>query len=108
MKTLIAALALTIAASAPALAGEGFGAHEQRAIAQANSYEVATFGFTGVASGEFRTANSQPSEAGLPYALQEGHAGGNTFGFTGIASGEFRTANSQPSEAGLPYALQVR
>jgi len=48
MKTLIAALALTIAASAPALAGESFSAHEQRAIAQANSYEVATFGFTGV------------------------------------------------------------
>lgn len=54
MKTLIAALALTVAASAPALAGESFGAHEQRDIIQATSYDAATFGFTGI-SGDATT-----------------------------------------------------
>lgn len=85
MKTLIAALVLTVAASAPALAGDSVASDAGIAqVLQANAVQ-SNFQVSGFAvGGEFRPAMDTPREGGLALSLQEDYVNASTFGFTGI------------------------
>jgi len=87
MKTLIATLALTLAASTAAIAGDSIIADRGVPAALQYDYSVSSVqvsGFTGVA--DFTNINSDPSEAGRPLSLQSAYEGSNmqVSGFTGI------------------------
>lgn len=84
MKTLISAIALTLAASAPAFAGDSVASDAGIALAlqDGGSYSaVQVSGFTGV--GEFSPAMDTAREGGKALVLQN-DANIDTFGFRGI------------------------
>ena len=84
MKTIIAALALSVAASTAAFAGVDEPRDAGIALVlqhEAAASGVQVSGFTGV--GEFMPASDTPREGGLPLVSQ-GDYNQNVFGFTGI------------------------
>ena len=109
MKTLIAALALTVTAAAPALADSEIAAQGIPASLTMSSYDaVQVSGFTGIAGGA-DISTAQPRDGGLPYTLQNNGDVSNVqvSGFTGIAGGA-DISTAQPRDGGLPLVLQNR
>ena len=102
MKTLITALALTIAASAPAFADVQDGGFGQIFQNEATS-NVQVSGFVGTS--EFRPAMGDVSEGGAPLVIKAAD-NAQISGFTGIASGEGRLATGDVSEGGLGLVLR--
>ena len=86
IKALGAALALTVAASAPAFAnGSAISEAGLPQVLQndASYSNVQVSGFTGVNGATFTAAMDDPSDAGRPLNLQEGNET-TVFGFRGI------------------------
>lgn len=110
MKTLIAALALTVAAAAPAfafdseVAANGIGA----SLVQPSYDAVQVSGFTGIADGA-EISTDRPEDGGLPYTLQHNANFSNVqvSGFTGIAGGA-EISTDRAEDGGLPLVLQNR
>lgn len=102
MKTLIAALALTVAASAPAFADASEGG--LGTVFSQPSYNAQVSGFVGTT--EFRPAMGDVSEGGLGLVFSQPSYDAQVSGFTGIATGEGRVAMGDASEGGLPIVLR--
>ena len=101
MKTLIAALALSVAVSAPAFADVSEGG--LGTIFTNNASNVQVSGFVGTS--ELRPAIGDVSEGGAPLVINAAD-NAQISGFTGIASGEFRPAMGDVSEGGIGAVLR--
>lgn len=105
MKTLIAALALSLAAVSPALA-DGLTPSERGipSVLTMDRTAPASFGFRGVTGGA-TIDTSTPSERGIPSVLLKDETVAGTFGFRGVVGGaEIETHD--PQSYGRPSVLR--